>query len=89
MPLTSPLPVRNGVEVTLIRPRGDGLVALDLAGGESLICHPASMTHAAMPPEVQAAAGITDGMLRVAVGIEQIDDLVADLRAGLDRAMRV
>lgn len=64
-------------------------LAESLGGVESLICHPASMTHAAMPPDVQAAAGITEGMLRVAVGIEQIDDLVADLRAGLDRAMRV
>ncbi|HSN11054.1 MAG TPA: cystathionine gamma-synthase [Propionibacteriaceae bacterium] len=63
-------------------------LAESLGGVESLICHPASMTHAAMPPEVQAAAGISDGMLRVAVGIEEIDDLVADLRAGLDRARR-
>jgi cystathionine gamma-synthase len=63
-------------------------LAESLGGVESLICHPASMTHAAMPPEVQAAAGITDGMLRIAAGIEQIDDLVADLRAGLDRALR-
>ncbi|MGV8849827.1 MAG: cystathionine gamma-synthase [Propionibacteriaceae bacterium] len=64
-------------------------LAESLGGVESLICHPASMTHAAMPPDVQAAAGITEGMLRIAVGIEQIDDLVADLRAGLDRAMRI
>jgi cystathionine beta-lyase/cystathionine gamma-synthase len=46
------------------------------------------MTHAAMPPDVQAAAGISDGMLRIAVGIEEIHDLVDDLRAGLDRALR-
>lgn len=64
-------------------------LAESLGGVESLICHPASMTHAAMPPDVQAAAGISEGMLRIAVGIEQIDDLVADLRAGLDRAVRV
>lgn len=63
-------------------------LAESLGGVESLICHPASMTHAAMPADVQAAAGISDGMLRVAVGIEEIDDLVADLRAGLDRARR-
>jgi cystathionine gamma-synthase len=63
-------------------------LAESLGGVESLICHPATMTHAAMPPEVQAAAGISEGMLRVAVGIEEIDDLVADLRAGLDRARR-
>ena len=46
------------------------------------------MTHAAMPPEVQAAAGITPGMLRLSLGIEDAADLVADLRAGLDRASR-
>jgi cystathionine gamma-synthase len=63
-------------------------LAESLGGVESLICHPASMTHAAMPPEVQAAAGISDGMLRIAAGIEIIDDLVDDLRAGLDRARR-
>ncbi|MHB1010475.1 MAG: cystathionine gamma-synthase [Propionibacteriaceae bacterium] len=63
-------------------------LAESLGGVESLICHPASMTHAAMPADVQAAAGISEGMLRVAVGIEEIDDLVADLRAGLDRARR-
>jgi cystathionine gamma-synthase len=63
-------------------------LAESLGGVESLICHPASMTHAAMPPDVQAAAGISDGMLRIAVGIEEIHDLVDDLRAGLDRALR-
>jgi len=63
-------------------------LAESLGGVESLICHPASMTHAAMPPEVQAAAGISDGMIRIAAGIEIIDDLVDDLRAGLDRARR-
>ena len=63
-------------------------LAESLGGVESLICHPASMTHAAMPPDVQAAAGISDGMLRIAAGIEEIHDLVDDLRAGLDRARR-
>ncbi|MEL4505388.1 cystathionine gamma-synthase [Luteococcus sp. H138] len=63
------------------------LLAESLGGVESLVCHPASMTHAAMPPEVQRAAGITDAMLRVSVGIEAAGDLVADLRAGLDRAL--
>ncbi|MEL4357633.1 MULTISPECIES: cystathionine gamma-synthase [unclassified Luteococcus] len=62
------------------------LLAESLGGVESLVCHPASMTHAAMPPEVQQAAGITDGLVRVSVGIEAADDLVADLGAALDRA---
>lgn len=68
----------------------DGLecfcLAESLGGVESLVSHPATMTHAAMPPEVQAAAGITGGMLRLSLGIEAAADLVADLRAGLDRA---
>jgi cystathionine gamma-synthase len=70
----------------------DGLACFTLAeslgGVESLVAHPATMTHAAMAPEVRAAAGIGDGLLRLSVGIEHIDDLRADLRAGLDRAAR-
>ena len=61
-------------------------LAESLGGVESLISHSASMTHAAMPPDVQAAAGITPGLLRLSVGIEAAEDLVADLVAGLDRA---
>jgi cystathionine gamma-synthase len=68
----------------------DGLelfsLAESLGGVESLIAHPATMTHAAMTPEARATAGIGAGLLRVSVGIEHIDDLVADLAAGLDRA---
>jgi cystathionine gamma-synthase len=69
----------------------DGLelysLAESLGGVESLIAHPATMTHAAMEPEARARAGIADSLLRVSVGIESADDLVADLRAGLDRAL--
>jgi cystathionine gamma-synthase len=68
----------------------DGLgcfsLAESLGGVESLVSHPATMTHAAMAPDVRAAAGITDGMLRLSVGIEDVADLVADLQEGLDRA---
>jgi len=60
--------------------------AESLGGTESLVSHPATMTHASMPPDVQLAAGITPGMVRLSVGIEQTDDLVADLRAALDLA---
>ncbi len=71
----------------------DGLtcfcLAESLGGVESLISHPASMTHAAMPVEVQAAAGISEGMLRLSIGIEEPADLVADLRLGLERAAAV
>ncbi|MGG6463441.1 cystathionine gamma-synthase [Solilutibacter silvestris] len=69
----------------------DGLECFSLAeslgGVESLIAHPATMTHAAMTPEARALAGIDDGLVRVSVGIESPDDLIADLKAGLDRAL--
>ena len=61
-------------------------LAESLGGVESLIAHPATMTHAAMTPEARAIAGIGPGLLRVSVGIEHIDDLAAELAAGLDRA---
>ena len=70
----------------------DGLecftLAESLGGVESLVAHPATMTHAAMAPEVRAAAGIGDGLLRLSVGIEHADDLVADIAAALERAAR-
>lgn len=68
----------------------DGLahysLAESLGGVESLIAHPATMTHASMTPKARATAGITDQLLRVSVGIEDPQDLCADLKAGLDRA---
>jgi cystathionine gamma-synthase len=68
----------------------DGLecftLAESLGGVESLVAHPATMTHAAMAPEVRAAAGIGDGLLRLSVGIEHADDLLADIAAALGRA---
>ena len=59
-------------------------LAESLGGVESLIAHPATMTHAAMSPEARLEAGISEGLLRLSVGIEHADDLVADLRAALD-----
>lgn len=64
-------------------------LAESLGGVESLIAHPATMTHAAMTAEARAAAGIGDGLLRLSVGIEHADDLVADIAAALDRAYAV
>ena len=61
-------------------------LAESLGGVESLVAHPATMTHASMAPEARARAGITDSLLRLSVGIEAVDDLLADLGAGLDRA---
>lgn len=50
-----------------------------LGGVETLISHPATMTHASVPPEERAKIGITDGLVRISVGIEDVEDLVADL----------
>jgi cystathionine gamma-synthase len=67
----------------------DGLgcftLAESLGGVESLVAHPATMTHASMAPEVRARAGITGGLLRLSVGIEAAADLRADLVAALAR----
>lgn len=69
----------------------DGLeyftLAESLGGVESLICHPAGMTHAAMAPEARRRAGIADGLLRISVGIEDEADLLADIEAALDRVV--
>lgn len=64
-------------------------LAESLGGVESLVAHPATMTHAAMTAEARAAAGISDGLVRLSVGIEHADDLLADLAAALDRALGV
>ncbi len=58
-------------------------LAVSLGGVESLIQHPASMTHAGMPKELREQAGITDGLVRLSVGIEDIDEIIADLDASL------
>jgi cystathionine gamma-synthase len=63
-------------------------LAESLGGVESLIAHPASMTHAGMDPEARRRAGLVDGLIRLSVGIEALDDLRADLEAALDRARR-
>lgn len=57
--------------------------AESLGGVESLCCHPASMTHASVPKETREAVGITDSLVRFSVGIESVDDLIADLRSAL------
>ena len=59
-------------------------LAVSLSGVETLIEHPASMTHASMSAEARRAAGFTDGLVRYSVGIEDAVDLIADLRQALD-----
>jgi cystathionine beta-lyase/cystathionine gamma-synthase len=54
-------------------------LAESLGGVETLISHPATMTHASVPAEQRARLGITDGLVRISVGIEDLDDLIADL----------
>jgi cystathionine beta-lyase/cystathionine gamma-synthase len=60
-------------------------LAESLGGVETLISHPALMTHVSMPPEVRQQIGITDGLVRISVGIEDVEDLVADLEQALAR----
>src|SRR5438034_1793249 len=58
-------------------------LAESLGGVETLICHPATMTHASVAPEVRNRLGITDGLVRISVGIEDTDDIIADLDQAL------
>jgi cystathionine beta-lyase/cystathionine gamma-synthase len=71
----------DGVEVFTL--------AESLGGVESLVCHPATMTHAAVPLEERERLGIGDGLVRLSVGIEDASDLEEDLVKGLDAASRV
>ncbi|MGC2112860.1 MAG: PLP-dependent aspartate aminotransferase family protein [Candidatus Korobacteraceae bacterium] len=59
-------------------------LAVSLGGVESLIEHPASMSHASMSPNDRRLAGFSDGLIRYSVGIEDVEDLIADLRQALD-----
>jgi cystathionine beta-lyase/cystathionine gamma-synthase len=60
-------------------------LAESLGGVESLISHPATMTHASVPAERRAVIGITDGLVRISAGIEDIEDLCADLEQALNK----
>jgi cystathionine gamma-synthase len=64
-------------------------LAESLGGVESLVAHPATMTHAAMDPTARLKAGLVDGLIRLSVGIEALEDLRADLDSGLKRAAAV
>lgn len=58
-------------------------LAESLGGVESLICHPATMTHASVTAETRERLGITDGLVRISVGVEDTDDIIADLDQAL------
>jgi cystathionine beta-lyase/cystathionine gamma-synthase len=83
--------------IVSLRPRGGEARALDIAkrtkifqlatslgGVESLICSPQTMTHGSVPPEVRIALGVTPDLLRLSVGIEDIEDLLRDLQNAFD-----
>lgn len=58
-------------------------LAESLGGVESLVNHPAIMTHASVPKEVREAGGVTDNLIRLSVGVENVEDLIADLDQAL------
>jgi cystathionine beta-lyase/cystathionine gamma-synthase len=60
-------------------------LAESLGGVETLISHPATMTHASVPAEERQRLGITDGLVRISVGIEDVEDLIADLKQALEQ----
>ena len=63
-------------------------LAESLGGVESLVCHPASMTHAAIPAEIRKQVGIVDELIRLSVGIEDVDDLIADLKQAIENSVK-
>lgn len=79
--------VEGGVEAGTRLMNGVRLCALaeNLGAAETIITHPASMTHWSVPPEQRAAAGITDGLVRLSVGLEDPEDIIADLDQALGK----
>ena len=63
-------------------------LAESLGGVESLVCHPATMTHAAIPAEIRKEVGIVDELIRFSVGIEDVDDLIDDLKQAIENALK-
>jgi cystathionine beta-lyase/cystathionine gamma-synthase len=60
-------------------------LAESLGGVETLISHPATMTHASVDADKRERLGITDGLVRISVGIEDTDDIIADIEQALDK----
>lgn len=63
-------------------------LAESLGGVESLVCHPASMTHASIPREIREKVGITDGLIRLSPGIESADDIISDLSQAIEASKK-
>ncbi|MCR5567743.1 MAG: PLP-dependent aspartate aminotransferase family protein [Paludibacteraceae bacterium] len=62
------------------------ILAESLGGVESLVCHPSSMTHASIPADIRKEIGITDGLIRLSVGIEEAEDLIDDLKNAIEKS---
>ena len=60
-------------------------LAESLGGVKSLLCHPATMTHKSIPEITRKAAGVSDGLIRLSVGIEDVEDLIEDLEQALQK----
>ena len=63
-------------------------LAESLGGVESLVCHPATMTHAAIPADIRKEVGIVDELIRFSVGIEDVDDLIDDLKQAIENSLK-
>lgn len=63
-------------------------LAESLGGVESLVCHPSTMTHAAIPKEIREKVGITDGLIRLSTGIEDVNDIIEDLKQAIERSVK-
>lgn len=63
------------------------MLAESLGGVESLVCHPASMTHSSIPKEIREKVGITDGLIRLSIGIENIEDIIEDIKQAIDNSL--
>jgi len=61
------------------------LLAVSLGGIETLIQHPASMTHSKLSKEAKEKAGISDGLVRISIGIEEVEDIIADLKQAMEK----
>lgn len=79
--------LKGGIEAgrTLMDNVKMAILAVSLGGVETLIQHPASMTHSKVPKEARESAGITDGLVRFSVGIENVEDIINDLKQAMDK----
>lgn len=70
---------------TFVTSTGYFKLAESLGGVKSLLCHPAEMTHKSIPAEIRRASGVSDGLIRLSVGLEDVEDLIGDLKQALEK----